>query len=115
MDSPEPKKIFQLCVHAVQKSRSTMAEVLARGGSDDISDEALSKQFPDEWIFTEQCRDVSLGWDGVSNPLLIDAHNALMFVRMRGGSALNSQLLMDMTEAGYAEYFDDPSLLIHAA
>ena len=115
MSMPEPKKIFQLCVHAVQKSRSTMAEVLERGGKGDVSDEALVKQFPDEWIFTEQCRSVSLGWNSVSNPLLIDAHNALMFVRMRGGSALNSQLLMDMTEAGYAEYFDDPSLLIHAA
>ena len=111
---PDPKKILRVCVHSIQKARSNIAEIMEQDGVA-MDDTIMADLYPNEWMFTDQCRQVASIWDkkaeGATN---MDAYNALMFIMARGGEGLITQLAIEMGEAGYSEYVEDPGKLLTA-
>ena len=98
------KNIINMCVNALQKSRSIYEENGMRDLEDLISEEGFG-------LFDKQTEDLMWKWSNNPEPTRVDAYNAVSWLQMKFPSAA-LLLSMRMVEEGVVHLYDNPILIL---
>ena len=94
------KRILQLVVSSMQKSRSILEENEPVHEIDLLLGE-------ESWVFQESTEKLMFTWNNLTNPTAMEVYNAINWIRMKDPGT-DLLLGMRMQEAGLIEYNDNP-------